>query len=358
MKKVLLSVSVFALLAVSCSTDLDIAANWKEIPVVYALLNPTDTVHYIKVTKAFLDPKRSAFEVAQLTDSIFYKDSLVVSVKRKDQWGNVAQEYFPTLVDGNLIGLAKDSGTFANQPNWLYQLPLTIDNSKNGPDESYELIVQNVSSGLTASATTKAVKQFNLSYPPEDSNYLLPAAYINTINETEYKDMRVAWKNAQNGRYYEMKIEFTYIEFENIPGAPKDTIVIEWKPVGNVSSTSISAGETLEVSLSGESFYNFLSKTIGEKPNYTRSLPKFPVKFNFFVAGQELYDLLRVTQAQSGITGLQASPDYTNIENGLGLFSSRYNYTTIGFGFNANSIEVLVCGDITSNLNFVGATCR
>ena len=59
-----LFVSVFLL---SCKEDFDIAAEKKDIPVVYGLLSRQDTAHYIKVERAFLVPGRSAFEIAPVS---------------------------------------------------------------------------------------------------------------------------------------------------------------------------------------------------------------------------------------------------------------------------------------------------
>jgi len=57
----------------SCSTDVDINAPWKDITVVYGLLNQNDNIHYIKVNKAFLGDA-SAYEMAAISDSVNYQD--------------------------------------------------------------------------------------------------------------------------------------------------------------------------------------------------------------------------------------------------------------------------------------------
>ena len=42
----------------SCNKKLEVNADWKDVTVVYGLLDQTDSVHYVKVTKAFLWPRR------------------------------------------------------------------------------------------------------------------------------------------------------------------------------------------------------------------------------------------------------------------------------------------------------------
>ena len=61
----------------SCDNELKLLDEWKDIPVVYGVLSPNDTAHYIRVEKAFLDPEKSAFEVARIADSLYYPDEQI-----------------------------------------------------------------------------------------------------------------------------------------------------------------------------------------------------------------------------------------------------------------------------------------
>ena len=71
-------ISFFFILLVffSCENDLDINADWEDIPVIYSILDSgssyeDNTEHYIKVQKSFLGDL-SASQMAQETDSIYY----------------------------------------------------------------------------------------------------------------------------------------------------------------------------------------------------------------------------------------------------------------------------------------------
>ena len=50
----LLLATILGLFVASCKKDLNINDEWKEITVVYGLLNVNDSIHYVKITKAFL----------------------------------------------------------------------------------------------------------------------------------------------------------------------------------------------------------------------------------------------------------------------------------------------------------------
>ena len=76
MKKLLLLLP-FGLLLSACSNDFEVTAPWKDIPVVYAILSPQDTAHYIRIEKAFIDPDKSALEIARIPDSLYYPENAI-----------------------------------------------------------------------------------------------------------------------------------------------------------------------------------------------------------------------------------------------------------------------------------------
>ena len=71
-----------------------------------------------------------------------------------------------------------------------------------------------------------------------------------------------------------------------------------------------------------------------------------------------MYNFIRVNQAQTGITALQTLPEYTNIEGGLGIFSSRKYKVREDLGLTNISLDSLSCGSVTRNLNFVNKSCN
>lgn len=65
MRKLWILAPLFGVLLSTCSNEFEIAAPWKSIPVIYAMLSPKDTAHYVRIEKAFLDPTVSALVVAE-----------------------------------------------------------------------------------------------------------------------------------------------------------------------------------------------------------------------------------------------------------------------------------------------------
>ena len=64
----------------SCSTDFKVGAPYKEIPVVFGLLNKADNIHYIKINKAYLNEDGSAYTAGSVLDSNLYPYPLSVKL--------------------------------------------------------------------------------------------------------------------------------------------------------------------------------------------------------------------------------------------------------------------------------------
>ena len=74
-RKTLLALCSLALLG-SCDNDLDITADWKDVPVVYGVLDVNEPVQYVKLNKAFLG-QGDVMMMAQEFDSLHYNVDLV-----------------------------------------------------------------------------------------------------------------------------------------------------------------------------------------------------------------------------------------------------------------------------------------
>jgi len=64
----------------ACENEVYINAEYKETIVIYGLLDPQDSIQYIKVNKAYLNENIGALEAAKISDSL-YLDSTRVELK-------------------------------------------------------------------------------------------------------------------------------------------------------------------------------------------------------------------------------------------------------------------------------------
>ena len=113
----LVAFSALALSITGCSEDFEIAAPYKDITLVYAMLNHADTVHYIRIQKAFMDDNKSAIDMAKLPDSSYYADGVLdVRVEELLPNGNVNGSTALTRVNMADEGVTKDPGMFYHRP--------------------------------------------------------------------------------------------------------------------------------------------------------------------------------------------------------------------------------------------------
>jgi hypothetical protein len=69
--------------------------------------------------------------------------------------------------------------------------------------------------------------------------------------------------------------------------------------------------------------------------------------------GIEMYEFQRVQLANSGITSAGGDiPQYTNLSEGVGVFSSSNRTTQLGLTLHEDSRDSLILGSITKGLNF------
>lgn len=151
MKKFISPLLLSAIIGISsCSDKFDIAAPYKEVTVVYGIMNMNDTAHYIRIQKAFMDESKSAVDMAKEEDSSFYKNLKVEliesdipeknSVKRRLQLTRVQ------LTDKD------NNGAFFPSPNYAYRVELPDQSYKFSPFWAYKLIITNQENGRVDSS--------------------------------------------------------------------------------------------------------------------------------------------------------------------------------------------------------------
>lgn len=337
MKKTLL-LAIVSILLFSCKNDIDINADYKETPIIYGLLNLDSSTHYIKVYKAFLDEETSAVDIAQNPDSIYYADSIILSIERKSN----GQKTYLSRIDGNTIGRPMEEGIFANSPNILYTFTQALNK-----DETYILNFENPRTGVKASAETKVVNNFQINAPFEGFNF----------NFTSVTPFEVQWRSAANSRINDVTLRFYYFEWNIATPSIKILKWVDWRVANGIIANNANGGEQLSFPIQGSSFYSFLNANLAKDNQVRREAPQECIEVLFSVGGETLYNYIRVNQAQSGITSLQTLTEYTNVEGGLGIFSTRKISKRSTLGLTNSALDSLTCGNLTRELNFVNRNC-
>jgi hypothetical protein len=286
----------FLFLLSSCETDVDVNAEWEEITIVYGLLDQTDEEHIFRINKAFLGG--NALEIAQIADSSSYNGAQEVVLQ-----GLLNGEVEQTIVFDTTTIADKDSGIFYNPYMLVYK-----GTGQLNSNYQYRLNIKNTITGKEVSASTRLIQEFTISQPPSGGRATFRREFTSPF----------AWKNAVNAKRYEPVLRFHYFEVVN---GNNDTIpkYIDWalpsKFADDVSGTGLQ-----EIDINNNGFYEVIkNKVQPDEINGHRLCGT--VDFIVTAGGEEYDTYMRVNGPSNSL--VQDRPEYTNVENGFGLVSSR-----------------------------------
>lgn len=326
MKKIqlFLTLSVLFCFFSSCTTDVELYADYKDIPVIYGLLNAKEDTNYVRINRAFSgsnDNPINANEVALIADSCNYPGKLTAYiVEYKQINGGTYQATGDTLTLDTITICNKEEGIFYAPKQKVYY---TTDKGKftnnNGHSKyKYKLLV--FTDNDTVSAETGIVG---------GDDFKIAAYSLHFTAEPTDNTSKIKFKAADNAVFYDMKLVFTYHESHN--GGPMVDKQVSYS-CGSQSVANMSTEDGLYFfTYNNYILFNLLENAIGadtvydsNHPNVVRSFDRYPIQIKLSAGGEELYNYIQVN-SQTGFS--QTVPDYTNVMGGYGVFSSRINLT-------------------------------
>ena len=258
--------------ATNCTTDFEIAAEWQDIPVVYAFINKQDTAHYVRVEKAFLDPDGNANQIAEIADSLYYTDAVVQIQKLAS-----GEVFTLERVDGNLEGYERTEGPFAQSPNYLYKVKAT--EIELGDGEAIRLIINRGDDKDLVTAETRVLQDFE----PVGNSPSSP------VNMRYSRAVAVSWNVGEFAQIFDLRMIIRYKE--NSPENPSEFVdkSITWNIVENLQREAENTNR-IRHTFQGEEFYRFMGSILDPS---TGSVQRFFEGFDVLVSagGQEMVDL-------------------------------------------------------------------
>lgn len=334
---------VSSIFIISCSTDFKVGADYKEYTVVFGLLSRTDSAHYIKITKGFYDEKQNNLLVAKNPDSLYHKDLTVKMYKLQN--GGITDSLTLEKVDLTTEGYPKDTGVFANTPNYAYKFKEILD-----PTKRYKLVVKNNISGKVVYGETDVIdnRKIKIVQPTNADGPILDFATIGKSKTTFY------WNSPSSVSIYDLYMRLPYEEKNVNTGIITDKMAMI--PLArNVANTS----SNMTYFIFAEDFYSALQGTVGIAPNnITRFIDTPDIILS--AGGLELKTYIDVTSSQGGITYDQIKPYYTNLIGGtvLGLLSTRASSNANQVMFTKQTLDSILYGSHTRSLNFVDVSSK
>lgn len=305
-----------------CDNELKVNAEWKEVPVIYGLLNPTAEYNYLRINRAYLNEEGNALEFAREPDSIQF-DSLKVLLIEKYN-GIESNVIELEKVIGDTIGLPKDDGIFASSPNVLYRTKYKIKASSVTETYAYKLEVLNLKSGKLYKSETVIPGKLELLSPFQFNN-----PKVNFVDDGR-RFVVFSYREGRFVRIYDLIARFRYEEF---PADDTNDVRIdsmEWIMIKGKLTNSLDGFIKNTIAVPGEQFYNFIEEVMPVDSNMIRR--PIDMGFYFYGGAEDLYTYQEVNRPSIGI--VQKKPEYTNISEGFGLFSSshinRWDHVKIG----------------------------
>lgn len=314
----------------ACSNDFEVTAPWKDIPVVYGLLDVDDDVHFIRVEKAFLDPDGSALDIAKVVDSLYYIDA-VVKLERVSN----GQVFTLNRVNGEDLGFPRDPGVFATSPNWVYRIPDSQINLQAG--ETIKFILDR-GDGLPLDTALTVLQGPMLKRTPSGNNFDFKTG----------KETVMGWSASDEAKIFDAKLVIHYAEYPKDNPAAVVEKSFDWVwTKGRTYSIPVNEYKVIKM---GEEFFETMAGNIPNDPNFRRIFVDMDMEV--VAGGEELERYINVAVANSGITGSQELPSYSNLSEGQGVFSSISKLRSTGLLLTPSTRDSLANGSITKHLNF------
>lgn len=334
---------IVALAITSCKPDVNLTSDYRDITVVYGLLNPQDQNHYIKIYKGYLT-KDNALVWANELDNISYFDDIEVKLIEHRPNGEVVTYPMDTV-----MSVGKNYGTFASPTQVLYRPVKNLTNHRPVPIREgclYQLEITNKETGrkVTSETTTISNMAFNIPLGTSQS--------VSTININKDDPWEVGFRSntwPENAYAVDAYVTFRYIEQDKVTG---DTV---HKSINDICVTSGFVAGNVTV-FKPNIIFKILQDNIEVNDNVWRYPDTYEcIDIKLWTCDEVYYTYYHTAQPSSSI--VQDRVKYTNIhaddDMALGFFASRtyYNRRFRIDVINHNE-DSLAHGQWTKNLNF------
>lgn len=319
----------------SCSTDFDIIGPYEDHTVVFGLLDQNDTIHFLKINKAFLGDG-NAFDYAAVQDSSEYVN--ISGVVEAWENGLLAASYpiYDTLMQN------RDTGIFYFPEQTLYYFTGELNQNRE-----YRLVLNINDGSKEVTASTELVHSFTVNALTSNPFYPFSLAYPTSSVTGVYPPYHVRFTPGVNGKRYDTWLHFYYDEYTSSGTERKNLI---WKIDSYVCATDFGTGEPeRDIVFNGDAFYRYVAARLDPDPNVIKRVPR-QIDIEIVAASDDLYTYMKVNEPSTGL--VQERPAFTNLSNAIGIFASRFTKTIRGKVLNKDSVRELCMGQFTLDLQF------
>ncbi len=350
MMKKFLFVAVIALALFSCETEVDLNAPYESKTVVFGLLDPVQDTQWIKINRTFLGDGNN-LDYAAIRDSNEYK---------LDEFNSLVVE---ELLDGEVVN------TFNLVPKELNNK--SINGIFYGPNQTAYYFVKN--GGLNEDAVYRLKLDFKDKEDVTAQTEIVKATEVAFFNEalilSSGQELKLASSDLtevfrfldytggilgdESAPFYEVAVrmnltERVYTDATHSVLVSERPVVIEYSAGQFTEENFSGANNRINYTVSGSAFFTVLGSSLKKDDNVVYQIGQVAstphpgtdaFDLVIYYGGRELYTYFQVNSPTTGI--VQERPTYSNINNGLGLFSSRSTRVMAGIpiaGTNPSSV--------------------
>ena len=302
-----LLIAAALLLLTSCEVEFSPNAEWKEIPVVYCLLDQDDDTTWARVERCYLG-EGSIYSYSAISDSINYPvGSIEVQlVKLRDGAEQAIYTFQTKTID-------RQGGDFASTTQPIYFLP-----GKSHFDDqcTYDIRVRRTSDSAIIARSKQPI---SLIFQEEEKVFTKPNYTFNTLYNRytgtifHFKDVgntcTMEWPALKNARLYQPIVRFYY----SVGG---DTTHID---IRTPSVSAQNAYERYTLSYHASSFLSNIKEQLKNDPRPKRLVAYVDL---YLTACSEDFSAYMSNISDAGNLD-QSRELYTNIEGGRGIFAAR-----------------------------------
>ena len=306
----------------SCTTDVDLYADYKDEGIVYALLNPRADTNYVKITRAFCGTNGNSInanEVALIPDSSNYPGKLDARIIELISTHN--GPYEPTgreIVLDTITLHNKEEGHFYAPDQRFYYTTEPFHTGTGANRYKYRLrVIKPNGDSLTAMTSIVGNEEFEIltggvsfRYAPSNGMGKIifradgDASLYEVSMQFNYREQKAGqgMKRKKVSRSFGTKTLVEYIELEGSDDCYYLEYSVNWLFIA------------LANAIGGDTIHN------ANHPDVIRYIDDFVISIS--AAGDDLTYYYVAHEAQAN-SPMSLVTNYTNIEGGYGLFSSR-----------------------------------
>ncbi len=320
----LLSPLAFFLLE-GCEVEFSPNAEWKNVPVVYCLLDQDDDTTWVRVERCYLG-EGSIYSYSSIRDSVIYPQGSisVALLAYKDGTLKDSLPFIYTTRD-------RDSGSFASD-----NMPLYYCYTKNRLNQDYSYVLNVRKADGTLLVTTNPISLIKWKATADRTSPITKPTYNTYLHYGEFSfngtgsaknTCEIEWDTLSNARRYQPMVRFYY-------RVGSDTTYVDLMCPSTVSTVSSSR---LSVLYPRETFLDDLKNKLKDDPSYKVNLNKVDVYLLCCTEEMNAY-MSSVSHLAYSISSREV---YNNIKGGVGIFAARrrHIYKSLPFEYNIDAPE-------------------